>query len=92
MTMSKAEKFIYEHTRIDINTELGWNNGESTLLVSHWLTPDQARRAVKIAREEIYEWLYSHSERYVYWMDEEFGKDDLINDLKQAIKDETQNL
>ncbi len=40
------------------------------------------------ATEDICEWLKEHSQEYVYWMDEEFGKDDLINDLKQAMKDE----
>ena len=49
---------------------------------------DEAQKAVEIAREEIYKWLQEHSQEYVYWMDEEFGKDDLINDLKQAMKDE----
>ena len=37
------------------------------------------------AIEDICEWLQEHSQEYVYWMDEEFGKDDLINDLKQAM-------
>ena len=86
--MSKAEKFIHEHTRncsnVFVNPQLGGTEENYP-----WLTPDQARKAVEIAREEIYEWLNSHSENYVYyWMDEEFGKDDMINDLKQAMKDE----
>ena len=77
--MSKAEKYIEENTRTKVN-HITEN--------FPWITTTEARMAVKIAREEIYEWLDSHSERYVYWMDEEFGKEDLINDLKQAIKDE----
>ena len=81
--MSKAEKFIEEHTKGSFNYD------DYALTPEPWLTPDQARKAVEIAREEIYEWLNSHSENYVYyWMDEEFGKDDMINDLKQAMKDE----
>jgi len=57
--MSKAEKFIKEKTRIGSNTTKGWRrNGVSIPSYSlPWLTPDQARRAVEIAREEIYEWL-----------------------------------
>lgn len=80
--MSKAETFIEEHTKDSFN----YNSYEQDPIP--WLTPDQARKAVEIAREEIYEWLKEHSQKYVYWMDEEFGKDDLINDLKQAMKDE----
>lgn len=88
--MSKAEEFIKAKTRIGSNTTKGWRrNGVSIPSYSlPWLTPDQARKAVEIAREEIYEWLQEHSQEYVYWMDEEFGKDNLINDLKQAMKDE----
>ena len=85
--MSMAEKFISEHTRncsnVFVNPQLGGTEENHP-----WLTPDQAKEAVEIAREEIYEWLKEHSQKYVYWMDEEFGKDDLINDLKQAMKDE----
>ena len=89
--MSRAEEFIKAKTRIGSNTTKGWRrNGVSIPSYSlPWLTPDQARMAVEIAKEEIYEWLKEHSQEYVYWMDEEFGKDDLINDLKQAIRNET---
>ena len=77
--MSKAEKFIRENTRNKVN-HITEN--------FPWVPVVDARKAVEIAREEIYEWLKEHSQEYVYWMDEEFGKDDLINDLKQAMKDE----
>lgn len=80
--MSEAEKFISDYTRNCSNVSL--HIGE----YYEWITPYQARRAVEIAREEIYEWLEEHSQEYVYWMDEEFGKEDLINDLKQAMRDE----
>ena len=85
--MSKAEKFIQDYTRNCSNTVAysGMIEG-SELRYYEWLTPDQARRAVEIAREEIYEWLQEHSQEYVYWMDEEFGKDDLINDLKKHLE------
>lgn len=86
--MSRAEKYIQEHTKVCSN-EIEWDEGGLTCHdYASWLTTDQARKAVEIAREEIYEWLKEHSQKYVYWMDEEFGKDDLINDLKQAMKDE----
>jgi len=83
--MKKVEKYIKEHTnRYSNHVELApYITG-----FTEWLTIDDARRIAEIAREEIYEWLKEHSQEYVYWMDEEFGKDDLINDLKQAMKDE----
>ena len=83
--MEKVEQYIKEHTnRYSNHVELApYITG-----FTEWLTIDDARRIAEIAREEIYEWLQEHSQEYVYWMDEEFGKDDLINDLKQAMKDE----
>ena len=52
--MSKAEEFIKAKTRIGSNTTKGWRrNGVSIPSYSlPWLTPDQARKAVEIAREE----------------------------------------
>lgn len=44
--MSKVEKFISEHTRNCFN----YNSYAQT--PEPWLTPDQARMAVEIAREE----------------------------------------
>ena len=52
--MSKAEKFIQNYTRNCSNEIIGggWINGEFVHIFNPWLTPDQARRAVEIAREE----------------------------------------
>lgn len=89
--MSGAEKFIEEHTRNCSNLMQVPTLDDKGNIVPEahpWLTPDQARKAVEIARTEIYEWLRAHSEEYVYWMDEEFGKEDLVNGLKAAMKDE----
>lgn len=78
--MSKAEKFIQDYTRNCFN----FNNYAQTL--EPWLTPDQARRAVEIAKEEIYEWLrvnlcnYFDAPRSMFEM--------CLSDLKQAMKDE----
>jgi hypothetical protein len=44
--MSRTEKFIEEHT----NTTYNYNSYAQDPIP--WLTPDQARRAVEIAREE----------------------------------------
>ena len=90
--MSGAEKFIQEHTR---NCSNDWYDD---LLHGYepWLTPDQARRAVEIAREEMIEWLKDNASNYIInttpsYPDADFsafvgGK--CWEDLKQAMKDE----
>lgn len=90
--MSKAEEFIKAKTRIGSNTTKGWRrNGVSIPSYSlPWLTPDQARKAVEIAREEVIDklrkWIASKNERDSFtfgYIDRHF--DEL---LKQAMKDE----
>lgn len=78
--MSKAEKFIQEHT----NNCFNYNSYEQD--PTPWLTPDQARKAVEIAREEIYEWLRVNFCNYFDAPREDY--DMCINDLKQAMNDE----
>lgn len=85
--MSKAEEYIQEHTRNC--SQLHYN---SACTLRHCITPDQARRAVEIAREEIYEWLANHYRDYMHnptgkKLEAFFGMD-MITDLKQAMKDE----
>lgn len=91
--MSKSEKFIIEHTR-NCSNELGAvesRAGKEVISYYEWLTPDQARRAVEIAKEEIYEWLKENADTYT-WYNEFIGEsgmtDDFIDDLKKAMKDE----
>ena len=86
--MSRAEKFIQDYTRKCSNEIIGggWNNGEFVPLYHPWLTPDQARKAVEIAREEIYEWLKDNI--YMYNGECEGDRKAIIEDLKQAMKDE----
>ena len=48
--MSKAEKFIQDYTRSCSNIE--YTQGVYEPSYQPWLTPDQAREAVEIAREE----------------------------------------
>jgi hypothetical protein len=50
--MSKAEKFIQDYTRNCSNEVDGWIGGKNSPFYQPWLTPDQAKRAVEIAREE----------------------------------------
>jgi hypothetical protein len=85
--MSRAEEFIKSKIRIGSNTTKGWRrNGVSIPSYSlPWLTPDQARRAVEIAREEICEWLRVNLCDYFDAPREDY--DMCINDLKQAMKD-----
>lgn len=83
--MSKAEKFIEEHTKDSFN----YNSYAQDPIP--WLTPDQARKAVEIAREEIYEWLQKCLPSYIVYCNNEGvlkGTELYVNDLKQAMKDE----
>ena len=53
--MSKAEKFIHDYTRNCSNYTGVINKKTCEGYYVPWLTPDQARRAVEIAREEAVE-------------------------------------
>lgn len=89
--MSKAEKFISEHIRNCSNEYLtdskpdGLGGYISRRNFTPWLTPDQARKAVEIAREEIYEWLSYHLDTSKMDVDYKF---EVIEELRKAIKDE----
>lgn len=94
--MSKAEKFIEDYTR-NCSNEIGYCHNKTrnhNHVFYDWLTPDQARRAVEIAREEIYEWLNKNAHLYIEPIETIFGRikvfntDKLIKDLKQAMKNE----
>lgn len=88
--MSKAENFIQEHTRNCSNQydfpEYFENGIKRLKEYQPRLTPDQARRAVEIAREEIYEWLRVNLCNYFDALREDFEK--FSDDLKQAMKNE----
>lgn len=96
--MSKAEKFIEDYTRNCSNEMESPLYANPKLNFYPWLTPDQARTAVEIAREEIYEWLqkisfddYKVADEESYRMGCPYDYIDvygLINNLKQAMKDE----
>lgn len=98
--MSRAEKFIQDCTRNCSNEIAHWDIGGKNVkpIYSPWLTPDQAREAVEIAREEIYEWLQENAKNFVGLADDEhtpigdtkafYGTRSLIHYLKQAMKDE----
>ena len=92
--MSKAEEFIKAKTRIGSNTTKGWRRN-GVYIPSYslpWLTPDQARKAVEIAREEVIEKICEFLENdlccYIKAQDFSIEHQRLENDLKQAMKDE----
>jgi hypothetical protein len=55
--MSRAEKFISDYTRNCSNELCAVEDRFEKKVISYheWLTPDQARNAVEIAREEVIE-------------------------------------
>ena len=81
--MSKAEEFIEKYTKNCSNID--YTKGVYPPSYQSWITPDEARKAVEIAREEIYEWLKENAYKYstvgLY-------TDAMITDLNQTIKDE----
>lgn len=87
--MSRAEKFISDCTKNCSNETTKYGSYDHTY--HEWLTPDQARKAVEIAKEETYDkiwnWLAKHINDYVV---EGNGRDiDLMfDDIKQAMIDE----
>jgi len=84
--MSKAEKFISDCTRNCSNYTGVINKKTCEGYYAPWLTPDQARKAIEIAREEIYEWL---SENFFNYFEARISMFEMcLDDLKQAMKDE----
>lgn len=87
--MSKADNYIREHTRHCSNSYWDKNDGESNY---PWITPDDARKAVEIAKKEIYKWLANHYRDYMHNPTgeklEAFFGGDMINNLKEVMGDE----
>ena len=93
--MSKAEKFIREHTRNCSNLMQVPTLDDKGNIVPEahpWLTPDQARRAVEIAREEELEYVkYQLELRLSETLDYngvQVDREDFINDFIKAMNDE----
>ena len=88
--MSRAEEFIKAKTRIGSNTTKGWRrNGVSIPSYSlPWLTPDDARKAVEIAREEMVDKFCEWVKGYYVSMTPKEGIDELISALKEKFKDD----
>ena len=106
--MSKAEKFIQSYTNNcsneiwspypQINNDVRKIDGEPAKEFSPWITPDQAKRAVEIAREEVIEetaeWLTKHAKKYYFNKERYLGTEELVEDYKliMSMKDEKKNI
>ena len=98
--MSKAEKYIQDYTSRCSNELIAVESraGKEVISYHEWLTPDQARRAVELEREEVIEKACSFIEdnlsEYIELKHSnpttfiEIDGDRFVNDLKQAMKDE----
>ena len=82
--MSRAEKFIIEHTSV-----LKDSNGKEYFV---WISPDQARKAVEIARKEELEYVkYQLELRLPETLDYngvKVERKDFIEDFIKAIEDD----
>ena len=87
--MSKAEKYISSCIMYCSN-ELLYE--EEIIDYNPWLTPDQARRAVEIAREEELEYIKYQLDlklpKTLNYNGVQVNREDFINDFIKAIKDE----
>jgi len=90
--MGKAEKFIEDYTKNCSNAIYDpYDTGDAITIYAPWLTPDQARKAVEIAREEMIE-------KFICWLKDNFHDDaglcciisdfdttkEMYNDLKKS--------
>jgi len=91
--MNKAEDYIIEHTR-NCSNQSKWGvetPNKSIIYVQPWLTPDQARMAVEIAREEMIEKACEYLDGLIEILNDRghgLKKELIIGGLKQAMKDE----
>lgn len=86
----KAEQFIKDYTRNCSNELCAVQDkyGKKVISYHEWLTPDQAERAVEIAREELVdkacEWLYEYCR---YGCCEYIEKNDFIEDFRKTMEE-----
>jgi hypothetical protein len=92
--MSKAEKFIKGCTRNCSNELCAVEDrfGKKVISYHEWLTPDQARKAIEIAKEEELEYIkYQLDLRLPEILDYngvQVDREDFIKDFVKAMKDE----
>ena len=93
--MSRAEEFIESYTR-NCSNEIDQLGADIAAFSEYhpWITPDQARRAVEIAKEEVIEKACEYLDLHCNevktedngiagWIDNEF-----IDNFRKAMKDE----
>lgn len=84
--MGKAEKFIEDYTNHYSNELCAVEDrfGEKVISYHEWLTPDQARRAVEIEREELIEKAVEWFKKYLQGI---AGGSIYIEDFKNYMKE-----
>ena len=91
--MSKTEKFIQDCTRNCSNELIAVESRAGKEVVSYheWLTPDQARRAVEIARAEMMEDItiflegaHEYTDNKVLQM--QYDNEGLIRDFREFVR------
>jgi len=86
--MKKAEKYIEDYTS-NCSNEMFLENNDGSKLYHAWITPDDAKYAVEIAKEEMLEEVCNYitnkmiQSGYTSQTTSEF-----IKDLKQTMKNE----
>ena len=89
--MSRAEKFIQDCTKNCTNYTGVINKKTYDGYYVPWLTPDQARMAVEIAKEEMIEKFYDWLKSNATYIHPRKGTEECITTLvklKEAMKDE----
>lgn len=90
--MKKVEQYIKEHARNCSNEIIGWDKNMFPIY-QDWLTPDQARKAVEIAREEtineVFNYIKDKYEDIGLQYIRGYEADVLIEDLKKHLEELT---
>lgn len=90
--MSSAEKFIQDCTKNCSNLLYrDYIQGFDKTVYQPWLTPDDAKKAVEIAREEMKEKACEYLDGLIEILNDrghQLKKERIIGGLKQAMKDE----
>ena len=91
--MSKAEKFIQDYTRNCSNELIAVESraGKEVISYHEWLTPDQARSAVEIAKEEMIDKFCEWVKKNVTYIHPRKGTEVCVinlGKLKEAMRDE----
>ena len=87
-----AEQFIKDYTQTCSNELIAVEDihGKKVISYHEWLTPEQALRAVEIAKEEIIEWLYKNKNHPFIECEDPclsgYLTDEFIEELRREVK------